>query len=42
MKCSLVASELKHDNEKVSILYKGFKFFKKAIYHTVYLDNVFF
>ena len=40
MKHSYVASELEHDDEEVSILYKGFTFFRKAMHSTIYLHNV--
>ena len=35
-----MASQLEHNDEKVSIMNKYFKFFKKMMDSTVYLDNV--
>ena len=32
---------MEHDDEKVSIMYKGFKFFREMMDSSVYLDNVF-
>ena len=41
VKHSYVATELEHDDEKFSILYKDFKFFRKVMHSTIYLDSVF-
>ena len=35
-----MASQLEHNNEKVSVIHKCFKFFREMTHSTVNLDNV--